>query len=67
MWDPRVDIVTAPWSPFEEVTWRLPLLTELSDWRDKVEHLEKDIEEKQMDVTFVADFPGNKYLKYYNK
>ncbi|XP_033644268.1 vitamin K-dependent gamma-carboxylase-like [Asterias rubens] len=58
MWDPRVDIVTAPWSPFEEVTWRLPLLTELSDWRDKVEHLEKDIEEKQMDVTFVADFPG---------
>jgi vitamin K-dependent gamma-carboxylase len=38
----------------------MPLLTELSDWRTKMHSLEKEVEEKKLDVdlTFVADFPG---------
>ncbi|XP_022081275.1 vitamin K-dependent gamma-carboxylase-like [Acanthaster planci] len=58
MWDPRVDIVTAPWSPFEDISWNLPLLTELSDWRSRVDALEEELEKDEMEVTFVADFPG---------
>jgi vitamin K-dependent gamma-carboxylase len=58
--DPRVDLLKAEWSPFKQTSWLMPLLTELSDWRTKMHNLEKEVEEKKLDVdlTFVADFPG---------
>jgi vitamin K-dependent gamma-carboxylase len=58
--DPKVDLTQAKWSPFEETRWLMPLLTNLSDWRTKM----KDIEikmgkiDRNLDITFVADFPG---------
>lgn len=40
----------------------MPLLTELSDWRVKMTHIEKELakENEEYDLTFVADFNGLK-------
>lgn len=60
MFDPRVDIVKAPWSPFERTPWVLPLLIDLSPWRAKLKEIERETYEKNnfSEVVFVADFPG---------
>ena len=57
MFDPRVNLVSAPWSPFHPTPWLMPLLTELSDWRTKLKEIEDQLAD-ELDVTFVADFPG---------
>lgn len=67
MFDPRVNILNAPWSPFEEVTWVLPLLREFSFYRQ--EHFQSIVNDvsnwtDSSDVIFVADFPGL-YLENY--
>ena len=58
--DPRVDILTAEWSPTKQVSWIFPLLTDLSNWRGKLEEIQKNIynSTNETDVVFVADFPG---------
>ena len=60
MFDPRVDIVKAPWSPFEKTKWVLPLMIDLSPWRTKLDEIEKEASQNSnySDVVFVADFPG---------
>lgn len=60
MFDPRVDLLTADWSPIKEVSWLMPLLTEFSSWRKQIMKLEKEIYSwsEYSDVIFVADFPG---------
>ncbi|CAB3366213.1 Hypothetical predicted protein [Cloeon dipterum] len=60
MYDPRVDLTKAQWSPFETPSWIMPLLTELSYWRIKLPEIEEDIFgwSNHTDVLFVADFPG---------
>ncbi|KAK2189601.1 hypothetical protein NP493_101g02046 [Ridgeia piscesae] len=60
MFDSRVDLVTAEWSPFQHTSWLMPLLTNLSDWRARMDELEKDINNSSSDtdIVFVADFPG---------
>jgi len=60
MFDPRVDILTADWHPFKVTPWLMPLLADLSDWRQRLAQLEKDIYNNMNDteVVFVADFPG---------
>lgn len=60
MFDPRVDIVKAPWSPFARTPWVLPLLIDFSSWRTKLEQIQKEAYEKSnfTEVVFVADFPG---------
>jgi len=60
MFDPRVDLVTAKWSAFDKVTWSMPLLTELSDWRRRLDEIQDVIysSANDTDVVFVADFPG---------
>ncbi|PNF20660.1 hypothetical protein B7P43_G03021 [Cryptotermes secundus] len=59
MFDPRVDLLTADWSPIKEVSWLMPLLTEFSSWRKQITKLEKEIYSwsEYSDVIFVADFP----------
>lgn len=61
--DPRVDLAEAPWSPFRQTPWLLPLLVDLSDWRSKLTEIEKEIfaQDSNTDVVFVADFPGTPY------
>ncbi|XP_070545300.1 vitamin K-dependent gamma-carboxylase-like isoform X2 [Ptychodera flava] len=63
VWDPRIDIVKADWSPFKPVPYLLPLLVELSPWRSKLDEIEDSLD-KDTDVVFVADFPGL-YLENY--
>ena len=60
MIDPNVDMVKAPWSPWQQPPWIKPLLTELSPWREKFTQIKKELREKSnfSDITFVADFPG---------
>ena len=60
MIDPNVDLVQAPWSPWQKAEWIKPLLTELSPWRQKLNHIRKELREKSnfSEITFVADFPG---------
>ncbi|ELT96478.1 hypothetical protein CAPTEDRAFT_169440 [Capitella teleta] len=60
MFDPTVDILTADWHPFKATPWLKPLLTDLSDWRERLDEIEKKIYDKSniTDVTFIADFPG---------
>ncbi|KAK3738172.1 hypothetical protein QZH41_019673, partial [Actinostola sp. cb2023] len=59
---PNVDIVTAPWSAFAHTPWVLPLLTELSPWREKMKTIYRNQLNTSMgnfsDIVFVADFPG---------
>ena len=60
MFDPRVDLVAARWNAFEKVTWSMPLLSELSDWRRRLDEIQHDVytSTNDTDVVFVADFPG---------
>uniref|UniRef100_A0A8V5GYA5 Vitamin K-dependent gamma-carboxylase n=1 Tax=Melopsittacus undulatus TaxID=13146 RepID=A0A8V5GYA5_MELUD len=55
--DPRVDVVRAPWSPWHRTPWVLPLLLELSPWRQRLQELESSLD-GNTDVVFIADFPG---------
>ncbi|XP_074419616.1 vitamin K-dependent gamma-carboxylase isoform X1 [Larus michahellis] len=55
--DPRVDLVRAPWSPWSPTPWVLPLLLELSPWRQRLQELENQLD-GHTDAVFIADFPG---------
>ncbi|XP_043940230.1 vitamin K-dependent gamma-carboxylase [Protopterus annectens] len=57
IFDPRVDVVRAEWSPFRKTSWLMPLLVDLSPWRLKFLEIE-DTLDNQTEVVFIADFPG---------
>ena len=62
LYNPNVDLITAPWHPFKVTPWVMPLLTDLSNWRQKLDDIERDIymNSNGTDVVFIADFPGEK-------
>ncbi|KAM6902530.1 vitamin K-dependent gamma-carboxylase [Xenentodon cancila] len=57
IFDPRVDIVKAEWSPFKPNQWLMPLLVDLSPWRTKFQEIESSLD-NQTEIVFIADFPG---------
>ncbi|XP_064421622.1 vitamin K-dependent gamma-carboxylase isoform X2 [Latimeria chalumnae] len=57
LFDPRVDIVKANWSPFKATPWLMPLLVDLSPWRSKFQEIENTLD-NQTELVFIADFPG---------
>lgn len=57
IFDPRVDIVKADWSPFQQNAWLMPLLVDLSPWRTKFQEIEGSLD-NQTEIVFIADFPG---------
>uniref|UniRef100_A0A8D0DD15 Vitamin K-dependent gamma-carboxylase n=1 Tax=Sander lucioperca TaxID=283035 RepID=A0A8D0DD15_SANLU len=57
IFDPRVDVVKADWSPFRPNTWLMPLLVDLSPWRTKFQEIEGSLD-NQTEIVFIADFPG---------
>ena len=60
MFNPQVDLLQATWSPFGEVSFLMPLLTEFSGWRSQIVKLENEVYSwsNYSDALFVADFPG---------
>ncbi|KAK3909923.1 Vitamin K-dependent gamma-carboxylase [Frankliniella fusca] len=60
IFDPRVDLLSAPWSPFQPVPWVMPLLNQLSPMRRRIRELEEQVQARSnySDALFVADFPG---------
>lgn len=59
MYNPKVDIIKATWSPFQRPSWVLPLLTHLTDWQQKLKQLEDSLfDNNNAGVIFIADFPG---------
>ncbi|XP_054706571.1 vitamin K-dependent gamma-carboxylase-like [Uloborus diversus] len=66
MYDPTVDLVSASWSPFQEVTWVLPLQAELTDWRESLIEKEEKLlsQEEDADILFLTDFPGFHLLNF---
>lgn len=63
-WDPRIDIAHYEWDPFKHNTYALPLLSHLGNWRERMKELENEIQSDEIDVTFVADFPGLELENY---
>jgi vitamin K-dependent gamma-carboxylase len=63
MYDPNVNLLKTNWSVFEQPSWVLPLLLELSNWRTTMQEIEKRVLSWSNDteVLFVADFPGLSY------
>ncbi|XP_076019621.1 vitamin K-dependent gamma-carboxylase [Genypterus blacodes] len=57
IFDPRVDIVKADWSPFRPNSWLMPLLVDLSPWRTKFQEIEGSLD-NQTEIVFIADFAG---------
>lgn len=57
---PQIDMLKVNWSPFNEVSFILPLLREFSYLRPKLNKLTKDVLSwsNHSDVMFIADFPN---------
>ncbi|KAH6946928.1 hypothetical protein HPB50_016174 [Hyalomma asiaticum] len=60
MYDPTVNILEQPWSPFVEVPWVLPVLRNFSEWRHSFKKVRDRVHAASTlaDVEFIADFPG---------
>ena len=59
MIDPRVDLITAPWSAFNSTPWILPLMNERDGQREEInDMIDKYYIEGYNTATFVTDFPG---------
>ncbi|KAL1424687.1 hypothetical protein MTO96_019834 [Rhipicephalus appendiculatus] len=66
MYDPTVNILEQPWSPFVEVPWVLPVLRNFSEWRESFKKVRGRVHAASTlaDVEFIADFPGFSLINY---
>ncbi|CAH0700194.1 unnamed protein product [Spodoptera exigua] len=66
MFDPKVDLLKASWSPFCKVPFLMPLLDEAIHWRKGMDNIRSDVHSwsEYSDVVFFADFPGYDQEKY---
>ncbi|XP_068202139.1 vitamin K-dependent gamma-carboxylase [Palaemon carinicauda] len=69
VYDPNVDVLRAPWSPWHKTQWVLPILSELNTWRNRLRELHKLHQEISLgaDTIFIADFPGMTLENYLSK
>lgn len=60
MFDAKVDILKASWSPFTRIPYLIPLLDEALHWRRTLAEIKEDVISwnNHSDVIFLADFPG---------
>lgn len=60
VFDPRVDILHADWSPWSDTEWVLPLLNELTEQRPQLMEISEHVLgwSNYSDVLFIADYPG---------
>uniref|UniRef100_A0A2A4ISY8 HTTM-like domain-containing protein n=1 Tax=Heliothis virescens TaxID=7102 RepID=A0A2A4ISY8_HELVI len=66
MFDPKVDLLKASWSPFSEIPYLMPLLDEAVHWRKDLDEIRSEVHSwsDHSDVIFFADFPGYDQEKY---
>lgn len=66
MFDPKVDMLKATWSPFSPTRYLMPLLDEALHMRQTLDKLREHVYSwsSNSDVTFFADFPGK--LMYFD-
>ncbi|KAF7997630.1 hypothetical protein HCN44_006201 [Aphidius gifuensis] len=69
IFDPTVDILKVNWNPFKNVNFLMPLLTQFSSYRKKMNEITKHVYSwsNYTDVIFVADYPGTKFENFFNK
>jgi len=74
MFDPRADLIAADWSPFSAPSWVMPVLSDLSDWRGRLDEISKEKhdeadgnEDLMPNIVFAADFPGLYLENYINE
>ncbi|XP_066955016.1 vitamin K-dependent gamma-carboxylase [Macrobrachium rosenbergii] len=69
VYDPNIDVLEAPWSPWQKTQWVLPILSELSPWRSRLREIQKLYEEISLaaNTIFIADFPGMTLENYLSK
>lgn len=59
IFDPNVDILNAPWTPWRSSSWVLPLISTISPDRSELQQISRSVvADQSSDVLFVADFPG---------
>lgn len=60
VFDPRVDLLKAKWSPFEQTEWVLPVIKELNNMRPILGTITRDVLSwsNHSDCLFIADYPG---------
>lgn len=66
MVDPAADILHDPWTPWTPVPWLLPLLSNFDRWRPMIADFKNEMDQKDGQLLFFADFPGqHKHINYY--
>ncbi|RWS27648.1 vitamin K-dependent gamma-carboxylase-like protein [Leptotrombidium deliense] len=63
VYDPKVDLVKAEWSPFRKPNWVLPIIQQLTEWRQKLKQLDAHVPDNT-EFAFFADFPGFEVINY---
>lgn len=60
MFDPKVDLLNADWSPYRTVSFLMPLMDEKLHWREDLDRMRKEVHSwnNNSDVIFLADFSG---------
>ncbi|XP_050342403.1 vitamin K-dependent gamma-carboxylase [Nymphalis io] len=59
MFDSKTDLLNISWSPFEPISYLMPLLDEALPWRSLLYEIKEGVHtwNNYSDVTFIADFP----------
>lgn len=67
MFNPHVDLLNASWSPFEPISYLMPLLDEALEWRSVLHEIKADVHSwnNYSDVIFIADFPGVVFIEIF--
>ncbi|KAI5644011.1 vitamin k-dependent gamma-carboxylase domain-containing protein [Phthorimaea operculella] len=66
MFDSKVDMLKAKWSPFENVPYLMPMLDEAEHWRTRLQAISEEVYSwhKNNEVLFFADVPGYELEKF---
>ena len=64
--DPTVDLLQAPWSPYNNTNWVLPCLFDFDHQRKELDTIADRYSKENIEVVFVADFPNMSLEHYVN-
>ncbi|XP_046752619.1 vitamin K-dependent gamma-carboxylase [Diprion similis] len=69
VFNPKVNLLTAEWHPFQPVSYLMPLMTQFSSYRNKLDEIQRAVYSwsNYTDVLFVADYPGMELENYIDR